>query len=349
MWWEQEQTRSPCSHRVVRQPAQVRPDRPPGEPQDAGAHSPRGAQRGGQRAAASIPRRSHPACHQGGAVRAGGDHRHAELRRADGATALLSTRGRPRAGRWRSCRTSAARACSPPTPAPTSGSTSTIPRAETRQRLSAMVAAGSWSTARWTPRRPSRRGIPAVIETLGTDADGASVIALVLRTGATGDLSQAVARRTLPTDRLVVLNEPRRSLLSDAKGGGRPPTPIPRWPHARCRARSGTRNGGRRRGGPCPSSPTWTRSGPGKSCTRSSPGSPPAAGCPSPSRRAARLYRIPMVPPGSRTPRTTRGRAAGGRRGRAQGRVPGLTHKTDAGAVLLDLRTEVACGPATGS
>ncbi len=106
---------------VVRQPAQVRPHRPPGRPADAGADRDRRPLRRGPAGRRLAHRgRDHAAGHPGGAVRPGRHHRHA---------AASASWSRPppcwpasrcrRATGSRSCPTPAGPGCSPPTPAAT--------------------------------------------------------------------------------------------------------------------------------------------------------------------------------------------------------------------------------------
>src|SRR6185312_7166723 len=72
------------------------------------------------------------------------------------------------------------------------------PREETRQRLREIVpAAGTVSGPVDTAATVSADEFRAVLETLGADKDVHAAIALILRTGATGDLLQAVAEAEL--------------------------------------------------------------------------------------------------------------------------------------------------------
>jgi acyl-CoA synthetase (NDP forming) len=98
------------------------------------------------------------------------------------------------------------------------------PGAETRQRLRAIVpAAGSVNGPVDTAATVSAEAFRAVLETLGADADVHAVIALVLRTGATGDLLQAVAEAELAVPiAVVVLNQPEAVRLVPTRGGNAP-------------------------------------------------------------------------------------------------------------------------------
>ena len=66
------------------------------------------------------------------------------------------------------------------------------------------------------------------METLGTDAEVHAVIALILRTGATGDLLAAIAEADLGVPlAVVVLNQPEAVRLVDVKGGKVPAYAYP--------------------------------------------------------------------------------------------------------------------------
>ena len=72
------------------------------------------------------------------------------------------------------------------------------PREETRRRLREIVpAAGSVSGPVDTAATVSAAAFRAVLETLGADEDVHAVIALILRTGATGDLLESIAEAEL--------------------------------------------------------------------------------------------------------------------------------------------------------
>jgi acyl-CoA synthetase (NDP forming)/L-amino acid N-acyltransferase YncA len=98
------------------------------------------------------------------------------------------------------------------------------PREESRRRLREIVpAAGSVSGPVDTAATVSRAAFRAVLETLGADQDVHAVIALILRTGATGDLLQAVAEASLGVPlAVVVLNQPEAVRLVPAGGGQAP-------------------------------------------------------------------------------------------------------------------------------
>ena len=103
------------------------------------------------------------------------------------------------------------------------------PHEETRRRLRDIVpAAGSVSGPVDTAATVSAGAFRAVLETLGADADVHAVIALILRTGATGDLLQAVAEAELSVPlAVVVLNQPEAVRLVAARGGHAPSYAYP--------------------------------------------------------------------------------------------------------------------------
>jgi acyl-CoA synthetase (NDP forming) len=103
------------------------------------------------------------------------------------------------------------------------------PREETRQRLREIVpAAGAVRGPVDTAATVSAGAFRAVLETLGADEGVHSVIALILRTGATGDLLQAVAEAELSVPlAVVVLNQPEAIRLVPARDGHAPSYAYP--------------------------------------------------------------------------------------------------------------------------
>ena len=98
------------------------------------------------------------------------------------------------------------------------------PSAQARQQLRAIVpAAGSVHGPVDTAATVSADAFRAVLETLGADEDVHAVIALVLRTGATGDLLQAIAEAELAVPiAVVVLNQPEAVRLVPTLSGSAP-------------------------------------------------------------------------------------------------------------------------------
>jgi len=103
------------------------------------------------------------------------------------------------------------------------------PHGQTRQRLSAVVAAGGAVDGPVdTTATVSTEEFRQVIEALGADDEVNSVIALVLPTGATGDLLQAVSEADIGVPlAVVVLNQPEAVRLVDAKRGKAPSYAYP--------------------------------------------------------------------------------------------------------------------------
>ena len=143
-WWGQDgRDRAGCAVcRVVRQPAEVRPDRAPGLPADARAYRPR------------RPVHRWPACRRLAPaprprpwsprrrVRPRQHHRGRGLGELVEAAALLAGRPLPSATGSRWCPTRAARVCSPPTPAATTGCRWRSVSA-TRRRLAELLPSGA--------------------------------------------------------------------------------------------------------------------------------------------------------------------------------------------------------------
>ena len=191
-----------------------------------------GRSEAGQRAAAShTAARRHPAGHQGGAVRAGGDHRHAELRRADGRhgaarhpAAARGPDGRDRVQRRRRRRARRRRLHRPRARRPPSGRADQAAAARARPGRRRGQRAGRHRRA-----TVSADAFRQVLETLGADAGVHAVIALILRTGATGDLLSAPSREAdlgVPLA-VVVLNQPEAVRLVDAADGKAPSYAYP--------------------------------------------------------------------------------------------------------------------------
>jgi acyl-CoA synthetase (NDP forming) len=103
------------------------------------------------------------------------------------------------------------------------------PGGETSRRLHELVpVGGSVNGPVDTAATVSADTFRQVLETLGADEEVHSIIALVLRTGATGDLLQAIAEAGLQVPlAVVVLNQPEAVRLVDAKGGKVPAYAYP--------------------------------------------------------------------------------------------------------------------------
>jgi len=111
------------------------------------------------------------------------------------------------------------------------------PGDETSRRLRAVIPAdGSVNGPVDTAATVSAGTFREVLEILGADEDVHAVIALVLRTGATGDLLSAIAEAGLSVPlAVVVLNQPEAVRLVDGKAGK---IPAYAYPEAAARALS---------------------------------------------------------------------------------------------------------------
>ena len=183
-----------------------------------------------------------------------------------------------------------------------------------------------------------------MLETLGADADVHAVIALILRTGATGDLLGAIAEADLNVPlAVVVLNQPEAVRLVDVKGGK---APAYAYPETAARALSRAVRYAEWRAAPRQTVPALpdVDAGAAREIVHAFLAKQPDGGwLPQPDAIALlRLYRIPLVStviaPTEDNAVTLAAQA--GYPVALKAEVPGLTHKTDAGAVLLDLRTE---------
>jgi len=216
---------------------------------------------------------------------------------------------------------------------------------ETSRRLRDIVpVGGSVSGPVDTAATVSADAFRQVLETLGADEEVHSVIALVLRTGATGDLLQAIAEADLQVPlAVVVLNQPEAVRLVDAKDGK---VPAYAYPETAARALSRAVKYAEWRTAPRRTVPTF----PDVEAERAREivhgflaGHPGGGWLPqSDVISLLQLYRIALV---STTVARTEddavaAAAQAGYPVALKAEVPGLTHKTDAGAVLLDLHTE---------
>ena len=158
------------------------------------------------------------------------------VRTIDTGRARCSPPSRRRPGaRWRSCPTSAARACSRPTPAPIWGSRCTTRTARPSGCCAPSSPTAARSAGRWTP---SPRSPPIdfrqALEVLAADEEVHAIIALVLRTGATGDLLSAIEDAELGVPlAVVVLNQPEAVRTLDTRRGK---VPAYAYPEAAARA-----------------------------------------------------------------------------------------------------------------
>jgi len=219
------------------------------------------------------------------------------------------------------------------------------PGGAVRSRLRALIpVGGSVNGPVDTAATVSADAFRQVLETLGADEDVHAIIALVLRTGATGDLLRAIADADLPVPlAVVVLNQPEAVRLVDARDGK---APAYAYPEAAARALSRAVTYAEWRATPRRTVPAF----PDVDADRAREivraflaGQPDGGWLPQPDVIALLTgYRIPLVT--TRVARTeddaVTAAARAGYPVALKAEVPGLTHKTDAGAVLLELSTE---------
>ena len=179
------------------------------------------------------------------------------------------------------------------------------PAGLTRRRLRSLVPAGTVTGPVDTTAPVSGEDFRQCLELLAADDEVHAIVAIVLPTGATGDLVaaiQAAASHEVMSGvplAAVVLNQPESvRLLPCPKEGARSRPTVhlrPRW--RRWPARPATAPGGPNRTATCPSSPTSGPRTPARWCARSS--GRPLAGWP-PNKRlsccAATGYRWPTSP-----------------------------------------------------
>jgi acyl-CoA synthetase (NDP forming)/GNAT superfamily N-acetyltransferase len=224
------------------------------------------------------------------------------------------------------------------------------PRGQLKRKLQALVPGGGAVAGPVdTTATVSRDDFRQVLELIAADEDVDALIALVLPTGATGDLvaaiqEAAVERRQRPiTLTAVVLNQTETVRLLDAKNGK---VPAYGYPEAAAGALARAARYGEWRSAPHTPVPGFgdVDAAGARAVIRGFLAHAPDGGWLPPADVTAllRLYGIPLVS-------ETRARAeddavaaatAVGYPVVVKADVPGLVHKTDAGAVLLDLRTD---------
>jgi acyl-CoA synthetase (NDP forming) len=219
------------------------------------------------------------------------------------------------------------------------------PHGQARQRLSTLIPAGGAVDGPVdTTATVSTTEFRQVIETLGADDEVNAVIALVLPTGATGDLLQAVAEADIGVPlAVVVLNQPEAVRLVDAKRGK---APSYTYPETAARALSRAVKYAEWRAAPRRTVPAFpdVDTEAAREIVHTFLAKQPAGGW-LPEYDVIDLlsrYHIPRV--FTRITRTEDDAVAAATQAgypvALKAVVPGLTHKTEAGGVLLDLRTE---------
>ena len=219
------------------------------------------------------------------------------------------------------------------------------PRGQVKRKLHALVPDGGAVTGPVdTTATVSRDDFRQVLELIAADQDVDAMIALVLPTGATGDLVAAIQEADVPvTLTAVVLNQTETVRLLDAK---KSKVPAYGYPEAAAGALARAATYGEWRSAPHTLIPGFSDvdAAAARALIREFLAQTPDGGWLPPDSVTAllRLYGIPLV---SETAARTEddavaAAAAIGYPVVVKADVPGLLHKTDAGAVLLDLRTE---------
>ena len=159
MWWEQDPAtkHGRAVSGVVRQPAQVQPDRPPrgSRPCRSSPCTP-GRSQAGQRAASHTAAAATPLVTREALFEQAGIIATQDIGELLETAACWPASRCPAAAGWRSCPTPAAPACWPRTPAPTRACTSLRSAARYRRRSAAGCPPAPRSPARSTPPRRSR-------------------------------------------------------------------------------------------------------------------------------------------------------------------------------------------------
>jgi len=219
------------------------------------------------------------------------------------------------------------------------------PRGQVKRRLHSLVpGGGSVSGPVDTTATVSRDDFRQVLELLGADEDVDAMIVLVLPTGATGDLVAAIKDAAVPVPvAAVVLDQPEAVRLLDGAQGK---IPAYGYPEAAAAAFARAATYGQWRAAPHTLVPGFgdVEVAEARALVRAFLAESPAGGWLPAGDAAAllRLYGIPLVATtGARTEDdAVAAAAASGYPVVLKAEVPGLVHKTDAGAVVLDVRTE---------
>jgi len=219
------------------------------------------------------------------------------------------------------------------------------PRGQVKRKLNALVPDGGAVTGPVdTTATVSREDFRQVLELIAADEDVDAMIALVLPTGATGDLVAAIQEADVSiTLTAVILNQTETVRLLDARNGK---VPAYGYPKAAAGALARAARYGEWRSAPHPPVPGFgdVDAAEARAVIRGFLARAPGGGWLPPADVTAllRLYGIPLV---SQTRARTDDDAvaaatAVGYPVVVKADVPGLAHKTDAGGVLLDLRTD---------
>jgi acyl-CoA synthetase (NDP forming)/GNAT superfamily N-acetyltransferase len=219
------------------------------------------------------------------------------------------------------------------------------PHGQVKRQLTSLVPGGGAVTGPVdTTATASRDDFRQVLELIAADEAVDAMIALVLPTGATGDLVAAIQDADLRVPlAAVVLNQAEAVRLLDARNGK---IPAYGYPEAAAGALARAARYGEWRSAPHTLVPGFgdVDTAEARALVRQFLAQAPDGGWLPPAEVTAllRRYGIPLV---SATEARTEDDAVAAAAGAGypvvlKADVPGLVHKTDAGAVLLDLRTE---------
>ena len=219
------------------------------------------------------------------------------------------------------------------------------PRGQLKRQLHALVPGGGAVTGPVdTTATVSRDDFRQVLELITADEDVDAMIALVLPTGATGDLVAAITDADVRVPlAAVVLDQAEAVRLLDAKNGK---IPAYGYPEAAAGALARAARYGEWRSAPHTPIPGFSdvHAAEARALIRGFLTRAPDGGWLPPADVTAllRLYGIPLVAATEARSEddAVAAAAAAGYPVVLKADVPGLVHKTDAGAVLLDLRTE---------
>jgi acyl-CoA synthetase (NDP forming) len=224
------------------------------------------------------------------------------------------------------------------------------PHGQVKRQLTALIPGGGAVTGPVdTTATASRDDFRRVLELIATDEDVDAMIALVLPTGATGDLVAAVQDAALERRQsavplaAVVLDQAEAVRLLDARNGK---IPAYGYPEAAAAALARAARYGEWRSAPHALVPGFSEvdTAEARALVRRFLTQAPDGGWLPPAEVTAllRLYGIPLVSAATAHTEDDAVAAAAGAGYPVvlKADVPGLVHKTDAGAVLLDLRTE---------
>jgi acyl-CoA synthetase (NDP forming)/GNAT superfamily N-acetyltransferase len=217
------------------------------------------------------------------------------------------------------------------------------PRGLAKRRLHALLPGGSVSGPVDTAATVSRDCFRQVLELLAADEGVDAVLALVLPTGATGDLVAAIAEAEVPVPfACVVLDQPETVRLLDAKHGK---VPAYGYPEAAASALARAATYGQWRSAPRDLVPGFgdVDVAEARALMHAFLGRAPAGGW-LPAGDAAALLRLYGIALAATVTARTEDEAvtaadAAGYPVVLKADVPGLVHKSDAGAVVLDVRT----------